>query len=39
MKDLGEEFDAFIGVLIAVGADRSNRENFENLWKPDALPI
>lgn len=40
IEDIGEEeFDTFLGVLVAAGVHRSNRENIEDLWKPDAQPI
>jgi len=33
------ELDAFLGILIAAGVHKSNKEHAEELWKKDALPI
>lgn len=34
-----DELDAFLGILIAAGVHRNNKENLQDMWKPDALPI
>jgi len=33
------ELDAFLGILIAAGIHKSNKEHVEELWKKNALPI
>ena len=33
------ELSAFIGILIAAGVHRNNKENLEDMWKVDALPL
>ena len=33
------ELLAFIGILIAAGVHRKNKENLDDLWKGDALPL
>jgi Transposase IS4 len=33
------ELDAFLGILIAAGVHRSNKEHLDEMWQPDALPI
>ena len=33
------ELLAFIGILIAAGVHRQNKENLDNMWKGDALPL
>lgn len=34
-----QELEAFFGILIAAGVHRSNKENLEEMWKVDALPL
>ena len=33
------ELLAFIGILIAAGVHRQNKENLDNMWKGDVLPL
>ena len=33
------ELLAFIGILIAAGVHRQNKENLDDMWKGDALPL
>lgn len=33
------ELDAFFDILIAAGVHRNNKENLEDMWKIDALPL
>ena len=33
------ELLAFIGILIAAGVHRKNKENLDDMWKGDALPL
>lgn len=33
------ELSAFFGILIAAGVHRNNKENLDDMWKVDALPL
>lgn len=33
------ELDAFFGILIAAGLHRNNKENLDDMWKVDTLPL
>lgn len=34
-----EELDAYLGILIMAGLHRMNKENTDDMWKPDSLPL
>ena len=33
------ELDAFLGILIVAGVHRNNKENLDDIWNADALPL
>uniref|UniRef100_A0A336MDY1 CSON010564 protein n=1 Tax=Culicoides sonorensis TaxID=179676 RepID=A0A336MDY1_CULSO len=34
-----DEFYAFLGIFIVAGVHRSNKENVDDLWNPDSIPL
>ncbi|KAF2887709.1 hypothetical protein ILUMI_18464 [Ignelater luminosus] len=34
-----EKFGVFLGILLAAGVHKSNKEHISEMWKPESLPL